>query len=147
MKACGRKRIIGIVGVALIAAVVLWSRSSSAEITRYEWMELLCSHTGAVEYEVAAPYFEDVDSGSDYFAFIQSAVEWAYIEPASSFNGGNAADGKFVALSAMRSLGEVKLQVYLQTDREVTDEEYLKLALEHGLIGKGDFEGSREGRP
>ncbi|MGI6720350.1 MAG: hypothetical protein ACOX4E_05610 [Anaerovoracaceae bacterium] len=140
MKACGRKRIIGIVGVALIAAVVLWSRSSSAEITRYEWMELLCSHTGAVEYEVAAPYFEDVDSGSDYFAFIQSAVEWAYIEPASSFNGGNAADGKFVALSAMRSLGEVKLQVYLQTDREVTDEEYLKLALEHDLIGTGDLE-------
>lgn len=106
------------------------------DISRYEWMEMLCEQSGLTEYNSAAPYYEDVNADSPYFPYIQSAVEWNVLAGDAEFAGDGYASGRFVALTAMKSLGERKLMTYLETEDALSDDRYLKLAMEHGLIEK-----------
>lgn len=108
--------------------------AEDGDITRYEWMEMLCAQTGITEYQSETPYFSDVEKDSTYYSYLQSAVEWEILDSTTNFDGENYASGKFVALTAMKTIGERKLQIYLDTEKNITDDDYIKLAIEHGLI-------------
>ncbi len=108
--------------------------ASEGDITRYEWIEMLCTQTGITEYQSETPYFSDVERDSTYYSHLQSAVEWEILDASADFEGENYASGKFVALTAMKTIGERKLQIYLDTEDDITDDDYIKLAIEHGLM-------------
>ncbi len=105
-------------------------------VTRYEWMEMLGEQFGINEYSNAEPYFKDVDADSSYLNYIQSAVEWEIIEDTAEFEGEKPADGKFIALTTMRAIGKYKVQIYLDTDKEPNETDYLNIAYEHELISE-----------
>lgn len=107
---------------------------NEGDITRYEWIEMLCTQTGITEYQSETPYFSDVEKDSTYYSYLQSAVEWKILDPTTNFDGENYASGKFVALTAMKTIGERKLQIYLDTENDITDDDYIQLAIEHSLI-------------
>lgn len=108
----------------------------AGDISRYEWMEMLCEQSGLTEYKSAVPYYEDVNADSPYFPYIQSAVEWGVLASNGDFDGDGYASGRFVALTAMKTIGEKKLEIYLGTDEAIGDDDYIELAIDHGFIEK-----------
>lgn len=108
--------------------------ANGGDISRYEWIEMLCEQTGITEYQNEIPYFSDVNKNNVYFSYLQSAIEWEILDSADNFDGENYASGRFVALTAMKTIGERKLQIYLDTKNSIADDDYIKLAIEHGLI-------------
>lgn len=110
--------------------------AEAGDISRYEWMEMLCKQCGLTEYKNLTPYYEDVNAASPYFPYIQSAVEWNVLADDAVFEGDGYASGRFVAVTAMKSIGERKLMMYLDTEDVISDDAYLKLAMEHDLIEK-----------
>ena len=129
-----------LVGIVITYGISKMRMADKAEfvnegnITRYEWIEMLCTQTGITEYQSETPYFSDVEKDSTYYSHLQSAVEWEILDASADFDGENYASGKFVALTAMKTIGERKLQIYLDTRNDITDDDYIKLAIEHGLI-------------
>ena len=132
--------------IVILTGIIILSRSSKnkdtkyvksvdeGDITRYEWMEMLCAQTGITEYQNETPYFSDVEKDNTYYSYLQSAVEWEVLDASADFDGENYASGKFIALTAMKTIGERKLQSYLDTKNSITDDDYIKLAIEYGLI-------------
>lgn len=110
--------------------------AEEGDISRYEWMQMLCEQSGLTEYKSADPYFEDVNATNPYFSYIQSAVEWDVLSGKDKFEGDGYASGRFVAMTAMKSIGERKLMMYLETENTIKDDTCLELAMEHGLIEK-----------
>lgn len=104
------------------------------DVTRYEWIEMLCGETGMTQYENQMPYFQDVLEGNPHFATIQSAVEWKLLDETSDFCGDEYAVGQFIALTAMKSIGEYKIQLHLDTEDTVSDDIYIELATGLGLM-------------
>lgn len=127
--------ILVVVGVVLVGIKGNF-RDDSNYISRQEWIGMLGEHTGASDFKEASPYFEDIDESNEYFTYIQSSVEWEYIEATTKFNGEKNATGEFVAITAMKSIGAPKIQLYLGTDDELEDKDYLNLALDLSLIEK-----------
>ncbi|MCM1386013.1 MAG: hypothetical protein NC231_01690 [Bacillus sp. (in: Bacteria)] len=113
--------------------------AAESDISRYEWMEMLCEQEGITEYQKTEPYYTDVSAGNSYFAYIQSAVEWDVLEEEKQFEGDGYASGRFVLLTAMKSLGERKLKLYLDTKDAITDAVYLQTALEHDLLAEEEL--------
>lgn len=103
-------------------------------ITRYEWIQMLCEQSGLTEYQNEEPYYEDVNTSNAYFSYIQSAVEWGVLVNDTKFEGDGYASGNFIALTAMKTIGEKKLGMYLDTKDAITDDVYIGLAIEHELI-------------
>lgn len=139
----GRKRIyifiavIVCVVVMIVCAAFLIKRNTVVDeniVTRYEWLEMLGEQFKFSVYTENPPYFGDVDCENPYFAYVQSAAEWKIIDTASDFKGESYASGQFVVLTAMKTIGENKLWIYLETDNAITDDTYVDLAMEYGLI-------------
>lgn len=124
------------VGVVLIAVRFINTNSGTDEdtVTRFEWLEMLGEQFGLTEYTNVSPYFKDVDSDSPYFCYVQSAVEWEVIDEEDNFNGEKAATGEFIALTTMRAMGKYKIQIYLETDRELDTSDYMDIAYANTLI-------------
>ena len=110
------------------------SNAESDDITRYEWISMLAGQYGLTEYNEKTPYFEDVTSDDAHFAEVQSAAEWKVLKTGEAFDGDGYASGSFVALTAMRVVGQTKLRMYAQTKEELSDREMLDIALTEGLI-------------
>lgn len=130
-----KKKILMIAGVAVLIAVVTVSvfmgqRDNTTGITKYQWIQMLAEQFGMSEPASQTSYFEDVGSNSPYYSYVQSAYEWGVLEDSSLFEGEKAADGEFVALTAMKAIGEYKVQIYLGLSDVPSDKEYLDLALE-----------------
>ena len=146
-----RRNVLITIVIALLAVVILWvfintygssdkaKKYEENDITRFEWMEILGEYSGAVEYKNNTPYFKDVTSDNTYFSIVQAAVEWGYIPAEENFNGEEKASGRFVALTAMKSIGEPKIQICLGLDEELTDQDYLDMAIELGIIHKSQL--------
>ena len=141
--------IIGIILLGIIGLIVLFGGNKNSDsakkydetdINKYQWIELLALYSGMTEYDNEKPYYTDVDVEDEYFGVVQAAVEWEIIEEGNSFNGDNKASGRFVAITAIKSVGEKKLQIYLGTNDELTDEDYLNIALENDVISKENLE-------
>lgn len=108
--------------------------SKADDITRYEWIEMLCEQVGMTEYQNSEPYFKDVEKDSRYFSYIQSAYEWEIIDEALKFDGDALVSGEFVALTAMKTIGPEKIQIYHDTEDDITEQVYINVAIENGLI-------------
>lgn len=148
-----RKRVLAGFMIAIMicivaVAVIIVKRSiddkyiktaNEDDISRYEWMEMLCEQSGLTEYQSEEPYYEDVNTSNTYFSYIQSAVEWDVLESDKKFEGDGYASGRFVLITAMKSLGERKLKLYLDTEESITDTVYIQTALEHNLLMKEEL--------
>lgn len=110
--------------------------AKDGDITRFEWTEMLCEKVGMTEFNNGKPYFEDVKADNDYFSYIQSAVEWEILDTdkSSEFDGNSPVSGRFIALTAMKSVGEEKIKIYLDSENEVSDNTYIRLAIDNNLI-------------
>ena len=120
--------------IGIICAVKKGSDTKENVVTRYEWIEMLGEQFGICKYSNIEPYFKDVDADSPYFNYVQSAVEWEIVEDTVKFEGDKPADGKFIVLTTMRTIGKYKIQIYLDTDKEPDEKDYLSIAYEKGLI-------------
>ncbi len=126
----------GIVIAAIIVGIVIGNLSKKknnddinvtckAEITKdgditcYEWLKKLCEKTAI-----------DADD------YRKAAKEYGYITDNDEFNNDDIASGEFIALSAMRAMGENKMQIYLGTDEDITDRTNRELALDKELISE-----------
>lgn len=110
------------------------------DITRFEWMEMLGKQFGFTEYENTQPVFSDVDDACEYFKYIQSAVQWKVIEEDELFEGDKIASGYFIALTSMKTIGDYKLQIYLGDTKELSDSDYIDIAIDNQLINKEDLD-------
>lgn len=130
--------LIAICAVLLVFAVVYIVERNSTEdeniVTRYEWIQMLGEQFGINEYANELPYFKDVDSDNPYFAYVQSAVEWQVIDADSAFDGEDYASGQFIALTAIKAIGESKFKICFDTEDAITDDVYIESAVEHGLV-------------
>ena len=130
--------LIALCVVILVFSVIFFIKRTQKvdenTVTRYEWLQMLGEQFGINEYTDKSPYFRDVDSDNPYFAYVQSAVEGKVVDTASKFNGEDYATGQFIALTAMKSIGESKFRLCLDTADVITDDTYIEFAIEHGLI-------------
>ena len=97
-------------------------KHEGCDFTRAEWLELLCEKVGVEDYE-----------NNDC---VQSAVEWGIISEEEKLYGEYCVSGEFVALTTMKSVGEEKVSMYLETSEKITDEIYLQAALDLGIISE-----------
>lgn len=139
----GRKYVFISLGVCILAIVLgtiyFFKRNPTADenaVSRYEWIEMLTKRMGLQEYTTETPYFTDVALNNPYFVYVQSAAEQEIIETGTDFDGEDFATGQFIALTAMKIIGESKFRIYFGVDEVVTDNTYMEFALEHGLIEK-----------
>jgi len=131
--------VIIIITVSIIFIAKTNKKNGTDNINRYEWMSLLCEYEGISDYNKSEPYYNDVDSNNDSFKYIQSAVEWSVLDGKGRFDGEDFATGKFMALTSMKAIGEEGLQFYLGEQSELSEKEYLNVAVELGLISKSDY--------
>lgn len=143
-----KKTVFTIIGILIVVLCILFGlifykqkigkditvKGNGNDVTRYEWLERLCEYAGMTESHTETPYFKDVKPDNTYFSYIQSAVEWEVLQEADKFQGESYASGEFVALTAIRSLGAEKLQIYFETNEEIKDKECIALAIDNGLI-------------
>lgn len=115
-------------------------KHEACDFTRYEWIKLLCEKVGVTDYQNKTPYFDDVAADNEYFNYIQAAVEWEVIEDGEKFYGDYCVSGEFVAMTTMKSISKEKMEIYLESDEEVTDKKYLEVAEEVGLVSKEDLD-------
>lgn len=88
--------------------------TSDIALTRAEWITGLASTFGMTEYTTTEPFFTDVDSASEIFAFVQSSAEWGLFEETGvAFEPEAAATREFVVTTALITADVIK----------VTDEE------------------------
>ena len=136
-----KKLIIGIsaaaVLIAAIITVVVLSKSpekknsddinvtckaevtKDGDITCYEWLKKLCGKTSV--------------EADDYR---KAASDYGYITDNDEFNNDDIASGEFIAISAMRAMGESKMQIYLGRDDDISDKTNMELAVDKELIAE-----------
>lgn len=112
------------------------AKHEGCDFTRFEWIKLLCEKVGVTDYECEIPYFVDVTKDSEYFNYVQAAVEWELLEDEELFYGDYCVDGEFVAMSAMKTISKEKMEIYLDSDEEITDKKILEVALKLDLVSE-----------
>lgn len=111
--------------------------SEKGDVTREEWIEMLTGEYGITQNQKKTPYFSDVTEQDKNFSRIQAAVEWDILSTdQETFDGTDYASGRFVALTAMKVIGQNKVQMYLENEKEITDQQYISLAEEKKLLEK-----------
>ena len=93
------------------------------DITCYDWLKKLCNKMG-IEVE-------------DYR---KAAKENGYITDSDEFSDDDIASGGFMALTSMRAMGEGKMQIYLGTDDEISDNTNIELAIDKELIAEDSLD-------
>ena len=131
--------VIFIMAVILLIGIKGKQSDSLEEVSRYQWIEMLCEHFGMVEYENEEPYFADVNRFDLYFTYVQSACEWDVIERSIKFRGDDLATGEFIVLTSLKSLGNSKIQTLVDSDRVLSDDELVKLAVKNNIISNSDL--------
>lgn len=131
--------VIFIMAIILLIGFKGKQSDSSEEVSRYQWIEMLCEHFGMVEYENEEPYFADVNSFDSYFTYVQSACEWDVVERSIKFRGDDLATGEFIAVTSLKSLGNSKIQTLVDSDRVLSNDELVKLAIKNNIISDSDL--------
>ena len=119
----------------IVTALVLQRQDRDA-VTRYEWIKALCDRENIEGYETNTPFYDDVDKGNEYYDYVQAAVERDIIPITETFDGDEASTGKFVALTAMRSVGAARIKLSLEIDDGISDDDFIDIAVEYELISK-----------
>lgn len=98
--------------VMLFLTIYFIKRDSVSEentVTRREWIEMLTEQMGIQEYTA---------------------------ETDTNFDGEDFATGQFIAVTAMKAVGESKFRISLGTKDAITDDTYVEFALEYSLVEK-----------
>lgn len=107
----GKKRIVVCALAVLLGAIFFISRNNSVSnenmVTCREWIAMLAEQMGMQEYAA---------------------------ETDTNFDGEDFATGRFIALTAMKAVGESKFRISFGTKDAITDDTYVEFALEHGLV-------------
>lgn len=93
------------------------------DITCYDWLKKLCNKMGV--------------EADDYR---KAAKEYGYITDSDEFSNDDIASGGFMALTSMRAMGEGKMQIYLGTDDEISDNTNIELAINNNLIAEDSLD-------
>lgn len=143
-----KKKVFGFIVILLVLSLVtigimrgkIFTRKDNKDcITRKEWIAMLGEYMGVKSYSSENPYFDDVDKNDKYYSYIQSSVEWGLVENNREFKGNDFATGEFIAVSAIKSVGEPKLQLFLKKKKKLNEKDYLDIAVEYELITKGQL--------
>lgn len=70
----------------------------------------------------------------------KAAKENGYITDSDEFSDDDIASGGFMALTSMRAMGEGKMQIYLGTDDEISDNTNIELAIDKELIAEDSLD-------
>lgn len=97
--------------------------TKNEDITCYDWFKKLCNKMG-VEAE----------------NYRKAAKENGYITDSDEFSDDDIASGGFMALTSMRAMGEGKMQIYLGTDDEISDNTNIELAINNNLIAEDSLD-------
>jgi len=146
-----RKKVISIIIVFFIISIILGAififkaepkgiASVEDGYTRYEWIQLLSEKFGMIEYISKEPYTTDVKTDNDYFSYVQSACEWGIIEKNTDFKGDEFVTGQYVALTAMKAVGQYKIQIYLEETDTLSNDDYIELAIEKDVISSSQLQ-------
>ena len=115
-------------------AVNLYEVVEGEGMSRYEWIKLLCENFHVNQFEKSDPYFSDVDRTSEYYPYIQAAVEGGILDRGEFFNGKAAVTGKYAAVTTCKAIGEGTFRIYFGYDGKWTADRYAKAAIELGII-------------
>lgn len=116
--ASSKKKSSNDINVSCKAAV-----TKNDDITCYDWLKKLCNKMG-VESE----------------NYRKAAKENGYITDSDEFSDDDIASGGFMALTSMRAMGEGKMQIYLGTDDEISDNTNIELAINNNLIAEDSLD-------
>ena len=116
--ALSKKKSSNDINVSCKAAV-----TKNEDITCYDWLKKLCNKMGI--------------EADDYR---KAAKEYGYITDSDEFSNDDIASGGFMALTSMRAMGEGKMQIYLGTDDEISDNTNIGLAINNNLIAEDSFD-------
>lgn len=116
--ASSKKKSSNDINVSCKAAV-----TKNEDITCYDWLKKLCNKMG-VEAE----------------NYRKAAKENGYITDSDEFSDDDIASGGFMALTSMRAMGEGKMQIYLGTDDEISDNTNIELAINNNLIAEDSLD-------
>lgn len=105
-------------------------------VTRYEWMEMLCEQFNIEDSEAGQLTFSDVDD--KYEDMISNAYGWGILSGKGKFKGDEPASGEFIAITAIRAIGESEVKIYLEKD-ELKDKDCINLAIEKELLQKKEL--------
>ena len=97
--------------------------TKNEDITCYDWLKKLCNKMGV--------------EADDYR---KAAKEYGYITDSDEFSNDDIASGGFMALTSMRAMGEGKMQIYLGTDDEISDNTNIELAINNNLIAEDSLD-------
>lgn len=97
--------------------------TKNEDITCYDWLKKLCNKMGI--------------EADDYR---KAAKEYGYITDSDEFSNDDIASGGFMALTSMRAMGEGKMQIYLGTDDEISDNTNIELAINNNLIAEDSLD-------
>jgi len=120
-----KKKVIFVAALATVLVTVVlvawhWKTSKNLQgnyITKAEWEEML----------------------SDAFGITQQGSTEIFGKDEKKYRPEDAVEGKYAAVSAMRMLGQSKMQIYLDTEEFVTEEKLLEVALQQGLVEKSQL--------
>lgn len=116
--ASSKKKSSNDINVSCKAAV-----TKNEDITCYDWLKKLCNKMGV--------------EADDYR---KAAKEYGYITESDEFSDDDIASGGFMALTSMRAMGEGKMQIYLGTDDEISDNTNIELAINNNLIAEDSLD-------
>lgn len=116
--ASSKKKSSNDINVSCKAAV-----TKNEDITCYDWLKKLCNKMG-----VEAKNYR------------KAAKENGYITDSDEFSDDDIASGGFMALTSMRAMGEGKMQIYLGTDDEISDNTNIELAINNNLIAEDSLD-------
>lgn len=116
--ASSKKKSSNDINVSCKAAV-----TKNEDITCYDWLKKLCNKMGV--------------EADDYR---KAAKEYGYITDSDEFSNDDIASGGFMALTSMRAMGEGKMQIYLGTDDEISDNTNIELAINNNLIAEDSLD-------
>lgn len=103
-------------------------------ISRYEWAQMLGERMGYDSPNEDIVVYKDVSLDNEFYPYVQSLAEWDVLNKDKYFYGDKVAIGKFVAVTAMKSIGESQIEIYLDQNEAPTEEQYIQLAIDNGVI-------------
>ena len=99
---------------------------------------MLCENYSLKAYKESSPYFQDVDNTSEYFPYVQAAVESGILASKGTFNGEAAVTGKYAAVTTCKAIGQSAFVIY--TRDNLSDEEAQKYINEGKVTENDDLE-------
>lgn len=121
--------------LVMLGKVLFLLSSNEVDLTRYEWIRMLVEY-GGYDLETVSgteAFFKDVSKDDPYYPYVQIAHMWNLVEDTESFNGEAGADEWFVAQTAMKSLGDTRLQSLMNKEINFNEDELFRQATIHNI--------------